>query len=112
LKDSNKLSKDFLYHLVFSKYFVGELFRLFGNSSQQPNVSPSQLESFKVPIPEIEEQNQIANALFILDRKARIAESRKKTLTALFKTLLHELMTGQRRVHELEFEVQQSIISK
>ena len=104
LKDSNKLSKDFLYHLVFSNYFVGELFRLFGNSSQQPNVSPSQLESFKVPIPKIEEQNQIAKSLFILNKKSRIAEFKKQTLTDLFKTLLHELMTGQRRVHELEFE--------
>lgn len=104
LKNSNKLSKKFLYHLVFSEYFVGELFRLFGNSSQQPNVSPSQLESFKVPIPKIEEQNQIAEVLFILNRKVKIAELRKQTLTELFKTLLHELMTGQRRVHELEFE--------
>ncbi len=31
-------------------------------------------------------------------------DNKKQTLTALFKTLLHELMTGQRRVHELEFE--------
>ncbi len=33
-----------------------------------------------------------------------ILERKKQTLTALFKTLLHELMTGQRRVHELEFK--------
>jgi type I restriction enzyme S subunit len=34
-----------------------------------------------------------------------LVEKKKQTLTALFKTLLHELMTGQRRVHELDFQI-------
>ncbi|MDP2766518.1 MAG: hypothetical protein Q8O41_03575 [Candidatus Methanoperedens sp.] len=34
----------------------------------------------------------------------RMQFKKKQTLTALFKTMLHELMTGQRRVHELEFK--------
>ena len=106
VKDDKHLSKDFLYHLVFSQYFVGELFRLFGGSSQQPNVSPTQLESFKVPIPNFEEQEEIAKSLFVLNKKASIAQNKKQTLTSLFKTLLHELMTGQRRVHEIDFEKQ------
>jgi type I restriction enzyme S subunit len=106
IRDTNHLSKDFLFHLVFSNYFVGELFKLFGSSSQQPNVSPSQLESFKVPIPKIEEQNEIARILFLLFNKTRKAEEKKQTLTNLFKTLLHELMAGQRRVNEIDFETE------
>ena len=104
VRDEKYLSKGFLYHLVFTHYFVGELFRLFGGSSQQPNVSPSQLEGFKVPIPNIKEQQEIANCLFALNEKVSIAQKKKQTLKDLFKTLLHELMTGGRRVHELEFE--------
>lgn len=104
VRDNKRLSKDFLYHLVFTQYFVGELFRLFGGSSQQPNVSPTQLENFKVPIPNFEEQKEIAKSIFALNKKVSIAKKKKQTLTSLFKTLLHELMTGQRRVHELEFE--------
>ena len=104
IKKEERLSKDFLFHLVFSNYFVGELFKLFGSSSQQPNVSPSQLESFKVPIPLIDEQKEIANFLFLLFNKSRKAEEKKQVLSDLFKTLLHELMTGQRRVNEIEFE--------
>lgn len=106
VRDNKRLSKDFLYHLVFTQYFVGELFRLFGGSSQQPNVSPTQLESFKVPIPNFEEQKEIAKSLFALNKKVSIAKNKKQTLTALFKTLLHELMTGQCRVHEIDFEKQ------
>ena len=40
----------------------------------------------------------------MLDSKKATHHKKKQTLTDLFKTLLHELMTGQRRVHEIEFE--------
>jgi type I restriction enzyme S subunit len=39
-----------------------------------------------------------------MNSKIENHKKKKQTLTDLFKTLLHELMTGQRRVHELEFE--------
>lgn len=51
-----------------------------------------------------DEQLIIANSLETLDNKIEFHQKKKQTLTALFKTLLHELMTGQRRVHEIEFE--------
>jgi type I restriction enzyme S subunit len=59
-------------------------------------------------VPEIMEQIEIGNALQCLDNKIEILEKKKQTLTFLFKTLLHELMTGQRRVHELEFKARES----
>lgn len=51
-----------------------------------------------------DEQLIIANSLETLDNKIEFHQKKKQTLTALFKTLLHELMTGQLRVHEIEFE--------
>jgi type I restriction enzyme S subunit len=50
------------------------------------------------------EQELIVRQLSILDTKIEFHHTKKQTLTDLFKTQLHELMTGQRRVHELEFE--------
>lgn len=55
-------------------------------------------------IPKLEEQNEIANSLTNLDNKIEFHQKKKQTLTDLFKTLLHELMTGQRRVNEIDFE--------
>ncbi len=71
-------------------------------------VNGSILSKLFTPKPSMDEQEKIASAFMILDKKIAFALSKKQTLTALFKTLLHELMTGQRRVHELEFEVLRS----
>ena len=67
-------------------------------------VNGSVLSKLFVPKPDIEEQKEVAKFFKTLDWKIASALSKKQTLTDLFKTLLHELMTGERRVHELEFE--------
>ncbi len=67
-------------------------------------VNGSILSKLFTPKPSLDEQEKIAGAFMILDKKIAFALSKKQTLTSLFKTLLHELMTGQRRVHELEFD--------
>jgi type I restriction enzyme S subunit len=56
------------------------------------------------PKPGIQYQEKVVSILQGLDNKINFLQKKKQTLTDLFKTLLHELMTGQRRVHELEFE--------
>jgi len=70
----------------------------------QPNISQTIIKNTLVPKPNIKEQNAIADSMTLFDSKICHHKSKKDSLTALFKTLLHELMTGQRRVHELEFE--------
>lgn len=92
------LSKKYLFHLVFSKYFIGELEKLFGNSSQQPNVSPSQLESFKIPLPPKPEQIEIANTLNSINSKIEYSQNKVETLKYLFTSSLNKLMTGHIRV--------------
>ncbi len=52
----------------------------------------------------MKEQAEIAHYILSIDKKIENLSKKKQTLTALFKTLLHELMTGQRRVNELEFK--------
>jgi len=99
------LSKDFLYHIVFSKYFIGELQKLFGSSSQQPNVSPSQLESFKIPLPNPEEQIEISNSLDAINYKIQYSKQSISFLKSLFISTLNKLMTGQIRVNDIEFKL-------
>jgi type I restriction enzyme S subunit len=56
------------------------------------NINSGTLKSKLVPIPPIEEQEEIARTLETLDKKSNHAVSRSSSLQELFRTLLHELM--------------------
>jgi type I restriction enzyme S subunit len=105
------LSKNYLYHLVFSKYFIGELEKLFGSSSQQPNVSPTQLVSFKVPFPKPQEQIDIAKTLDAINFKIQFAEQSISIMKSLFTSSLNQLMTGLIRVKDIEFKLENEKVS-
>lgn len=51
-----------------------------------------------IPLPPLDEQREIARMLQAVDEKIRAEEGRKAALEALFKTLLHDLMTAKRRL--------------
>lgn len=68
------------------------------------NINQGVLNSILIPKPSLKEQKEIIKQILLIEQKIDNHEKKKQTLTALFKTLLHELMTGQRRVHEIEFE--------
>ncbi len=55
-----------------------------------------------VPVPLIEEQDDIARSLAILDKKYANAELMRANLHDLFRTILHELMTARIRVNNLD----------
>lgn len=72
-----------------------------------PILNKGQFELIKIFVAKDKiEQIIIANSLQTLDNKIEFHGKKKQTLSSLFKTLLHELMTGERRVHEMEFEKQ------
>ena len=56
------------------------------------------LTSLLLPLSPLDEQHEIARILQAVDRKIEAEENRKAALEALFKTLLHHLMTGKVRV--------------
>jgi type I restriction enzyme S subunit len=59
------------------------------------------LKTYPVPVPFLDEQREISNIFAALDCKEKIHERKKVSLTDLFRTLLHQLMTAQIRVHDL-----------
>jgi type I restriction enzyme S subunit len=107
--DPNKLSQEYLYHYIQTDFFIGRIEKLQRGASY-PAVRDTDVKGMNIPLPKLSEQKEIGRTLNILDQRNNILISKKQTLTALFKTLLHELMTGQRRVHELDFEDIQSKI--
>ena len=102
IKNPNHISKEFLYYIVSSKYFVDEIKKLFGNSSQQPNVSPQQLEKFLIPLPMLDIQNEISFSLNTLTQKVTYHSQKKKLFEELLRSLLNQLMTGQIRVDKID----------
>ena len=68
----------------------------------QQHLNVGAVKRTKVPFPPLDEQHEIADILQTVDRKIDIHESKKRSLQDLFKTMLHELMTAQIRVNDLD----------
>ncbi|MDR0604105.1 MAG: restriction endonuclease subunit S [Bacteroidales bacterium] len=70
----------------------------------QSNISATRLSGFKILLPPLSVQNKLVSIYLKMDNKIDYYKKKKQTLTSLFKTLLHELMTGQKRVNDIEFD--------
>lgn len=60
------------------------------------------LKTYPVPVPARDEQREIADMLTALEQKEQLHIRKRQTINDLFRTLLHQLMTAQIRVHELD----------
>ena len=52
-------------------------------------------------MPSLDEQHEITGVFAALDGKKKVHAGKHAALTSLFRTLLHQLMTAQIRVHHL-----------
>jgi type I restriction enzyme S subunit len=57
-----------------------------------------------MPLPPLEEQDEIISHLELIDTKHNNAAAKQEALQDLFRTLLHELMTAKTRVHGLQLQ--------
>lgn len=87
-------------------YYFFEMFNLVDlqDNNVVPQLNKHNVAGVSIPIPPKSEQLGIIDIIEKVEKKLENHKSKKQTLTDLFKTLLHELMTGQRRVNDLEFE--------
>lgn len=105
IKEKQGLSdKFYLYYFLLKDDIRSQLTGKMEGSTGRQRLSKTVLEETLIPKPSLSEQIEIAKMYISFDKKISFCNSKKQTLTALFKTLLHELMTGQRRVHEMEFK--------
>jgi type I restriction enzyme, S subunit len=75
---------------------------LIAQGAIQKNISGTRLQGLLVPLPPHEDQVEIAGAIDSIARVAAVNQKRKGALEGLFRTLLHQLMTAQIRVHDLD----------
>jgi type I restriction enzyme S subunit len=78
-----------------------ELMRQQKKDIARANLSLLDVRNFLVPIPKMEADiEQVAQAFSTIEKKLAQCEAKRNTLQDLFRTLLHELMTGKVRVSD------------
>ena len=68
------------------------------------NISLSDINNFLVPKADIDEQEEIVKYLEIIDQRISFHTHKQQKFEKLFRTLLHQLMTAQIRVHDLDMQ--------
>jgi len=81
--------------------FVKQLAAIESGASY-PAVTDRQVKEQLVPLPQESEQIEIALILEACDGKIRMLQRKHMALIDLFRTLLHQLMTAQIRVYEID----------
>jgi type I restriction enzyme S subunit len=66
------------------------------------NLNTGIIDSLLVPLPSLDEQQEIARVLEALDRKISLQQRKREVLDQLFKSLLHKLMTGEVSINDLD----------
>lgn len=96
-----KLRSDFLLYAL--ETLRENLFKKVGRSGHgTATLMGHEVAAFKIPLPDLQTQEEIASAIQNLERKKELHEEKRTQLQDLFRTLLHELMTAKTRVDELE----------
>jgi type I restriction enzyme S subunit len=81
----------------------GVFVKLSRRAVNQANYNRNEISVLKIPVPPINEQIAIAKTITQVESKINYYKRKKDLLTELFKTMLNELMTGQRRVIDIDF---------
>jgi type I restriction enzyme S subunit len=96
---NDKHDPAFVYYLL--SYFA-EYWRGFATFGPVPILSKGSFENIKIVVPLTKEEEEIAQCLTAVDAKLEVHMHRKALLNELFRNLLHQLMTAQIRVHDLD----------
>jgi len=90
----------FLYHFLTWRY---EEIRSLAHAGQQQNLNLEIVRSLPVAVPPTHaEQDDIVAILDAIEPKIDLHRKKRAVLEELLKALLHKLMTGERRVDELD----------
>ncbi|MEX2165255.1 MAG: restriction endonuclease subunit S [Sulfuricaulis sp.] len=71
------------------------------------NINSGTLKRVLLPLPSLEEQEEIVRQLDVVERKCRLHDAKRSAFNGLFHTLLHLLMTAQIRVGHLDISESQ-----
>jgi type I restriction enzyme S subunit len=106
LQANHKNHPGYLNHLLNAEVFLGLARKMAIPSVQQANLNPTRYCRLEIPVPPLAEQIQIADFLDKRCEQIKAIEQRLTaqltTLTAYRKSLIHECVTGKRRISEAD----------
>ena len=94
----NNVNPAFVMYWLQTAFTLLNLYSGSSNKTTIPNLSRGRLAVFPIPLPPLDEQREIARILQAVDAKIAAEQARRAALEELFKSLLHELMSGRIRV--------------
>lgn len=94
-----KAYPEYLYYVVSSPTFIAQVGRL-ERGANYPAVTDTNVLSQKIPLPEYDEQKEIASELMKIDKALSANTEKAKHLSDLFTVTLNQLMTGKVRIKE------------
>jgi type I restriction enzyme S subunit len=103
-----RLREDQLRPRVLAEYLIGPRCRQYfrmnakGTAGSFPKIDQGIIENVQVPLPTPDEQSEIENAARTLERKHSLHVAMRKHYEGLFRTFLHQLMTAQIRIQDLD----------
>ena len=99
--DADRLRPLFLNHYFNWEETQIRLKSIATRAVSQSNISATRLRGFAIPVPQPDEQDEVVENIDRVEQKLLIHERKHAALSGLFRTLLHQLMTGQMRTEDL-----------
>jgi len=100
---TEKIIPDFVLWFMQTRYeFLRSIAQAGG--STKGALTCGYLKTHLIPVPTIGEQQEIVSTFNALDQKDKIAALKRDRLQALFRTLLHQLMTAQLAASKTNFQ--------
>jgi type I restriction enzyme S subunit len=100
--NEEKILPHYLINLLHTPQFLN-----FATSTMtgtnHPRTSWESLKIFKLPLPPLPEQQEIAEILQTIDQKIEIEKKKKELYEELFRTMLNKLMNGEIKVDNIKF---------
>jgi type I restriction enzyme S subunit len=90
--DNSRVNPFFVYYFLLRNQ---SLLRSYAGTTTKPIVKKSLFENFKIPLPPLSEQKEIAEILQTIDQKIEIEKKKKELYYELFKTLLNKIMNQE-----------------
>lgn len=99
IQPSREMNSEFLWQYLMNCYLA---LRGAGALGHISHLNLGYVRNFSIIKPPLSDQTDIAGILGTIDRRITSAESRRLALGDLFRTLLHQFMTAQIRLHKLD----------
>jgi type I restriction enzyme S subunit len=96
----NNVNPFFLFNCL--NFFKNQILT-YGTGSTFKAITKEILENFKIPLPPLSEQKEIAEILQTIDQKIEIEKKKKELYYELFKTLLNKVMNQEIEVDLLDY---------